>query len=197
MTKWEIVDTIRNIVDPSGVNPRFRPQQIEAVIELVYNQYTMSLTPDQYDNFDFMTKEYTAQTVTLDSTTNRYYTDLPVPVVPLRIPSEAVKHINTNQGTDLDFIPCTETIWELRDGLFSHDIDTVVAYVVRYNKVWYSDTMTSDIADAGVRMVIAVPFSAFDDTEDVNLPMGGIDLIQSVVQILSGTQPMNLKNDNK
>lgn len=197
MTREEYTDTIRNIIDPSGRNPRFRPQQIEAVIEMVYNEYCMSLTPDQYDNADFLTKEYTAQTVTLDSTTNRYYTTLPAPVVPLKIPSEAVRHINTNQGTDLDFVPCTETIWELKDGLFSHDIDTTIGYVVRYNRVWYSDTMTAAIASAGVRMVLAVPFTSFSYSEEINLPVGGVALMQSVIQILSGTQPMDLKNDNK
>jgi hypothetical protein len=197
MTKAEYIDTIRNIVDPSGKNPRFRPQQIEACLEFVYNQFTSTLPESRYSDFDFLTKEYTSQTVTLDATTNRYYTDLPAPLVPLQIPSEAVRHIGTNQAVAFDFCPITETIWGLMDGLFSHDIDTTIGYIVRYNKVWYNESMTADIVDAGVRMVLAVPFRSFDYDEDVNIPMGGIDLAQAVVQILSGTQPMNLKNDNK
>lgn len=164
---------------------------------MVYNQYTMSLTPDQYDNADFLTKEYTAQTVTLDNVTNRRYVNLPAPLVPMRIPSEAVRHVNSNQSVSLDFCPMTETIWELVDGLFSYDIDDTIGYIVRYNKVWFNESMTADIATAGVRMVLAVPFSAFSYTEDVNLTIGGVDLAQAAAQLLMNTQPMDKKNDNK
>ena len=197
MKKEEYVDFIRGIVDPSGKNPRFHPKQVEYAIEMVYNQLTMNLNPNEYDNIDFLTKEYTAQTCTLDATTNRYYVALPAPVVPLRIPSEAIRHINTNQGTAFDFCPATETIWEIIDGLFSNDIDTTIPYIVRYNRVWFGSTMTAAIAAAGVRMVVAVTFSTFDYTEDVNLTIGGVDLVQAAVQMLMNTQPMNLKNDNK
>lgn len=197
MTKAQYIDFIRNIVDPSGRNPRFLPKQIEYAIDMVYSQYTMSLNPDQYENVDFLTKEYVTQTVLEDPTTGHFYTDLPAPVVPMRIPSEAVRYISSNEGVSLDYCPMTELTWQLRDGLFSHDIDTTIGYVVRYNKVFYDDNMTDAIAEDGVRMVIAVPFSSFEYEEHVNLTIGGIDLVQQVVQMLMNTQPIDLKNDNK
>jgi hypothetical protein len=122
---------------------------------------------------------------------------LPVPVIPLSIVSESVRHINTNKGTDLDFVPMRETDWEIYSGLFSKDIDTTIGYIVRNNRIWYDDGMTDPIANAGVRLVLAVTFSAFDDDEQVAMPGGDYDIVNAAVQQLLGTQPLNLKSDIK
>lgn len=197
MKKSEHIDYIRNIVDPSGINPRFHYKQVEAAIEKIYNQMARAIPEELLDSYDFFCKEYTNQEVKKDTVTNRYYTVLPAPIIPLSIISEAVRHINSNQGTSLDFVPMRETDWELYDGLFSEDLDTSIGYIVRYNRIWYDKRMTSTMANAGVRLVLAVTFSAFDDEENVAMPGGDYDIVNAVVQQLLGTQPLNLKNDVK
>lgn len=197
MTKAEYIDLIRGIVDPSGRNPRYRPQFVEACIEMVYNQFTYNLTEDKYIDFDFLTKEYTSQTVTLDATTDRYYTLLPAPLVPLKIPSEAVRHVGSNQDVSCDFMPMRETDWELFSTLLSHSNDTTIGYIARYDRIWFNESMSSSIANAGVRLVLAVPFRSFTYDEHVNLPVGGVELVTNAINMLNGVQPMDLKNNNK
>jgi hypothetical protein len=71
-----------------------------------------------------------------------------------------------------------------------------VGYIVRYDKIWLADNVSADAISAGFRLVIAVPFSEFSSTEEVNIPFGNVDITQLVIQMLSNTQPMNLKNNN-
>lgn len=196
MTKKQWIDFIRNILDPSGDSPRFRPQMVEWAITQVTNQLFASLPESEYENFDFWTKEYKSQTATYDSDKKLYYISLPASVVPLKIPSEAVRYLNGDAAFDLDYVPCTETIWAMMDGLFSYDTSTVVGYIVRYDKIWMADNVSADAVSAGFRLVIAVPFSEFSSTEEVNIPFGNVDITQLVIQMLSNTQPMNLKNNN-
>lgn len=197
MTKIEIIDYVRGIVDPSGVNPRFHPRIVEAAIEKIYNQVARNIPEELLDSYDFYCREYTNQAVTRDNTTNRFYTMLPAPVIPLSIVSESVRHINSNQGFDLDFVPTREIDWELYSGLFSDDIDTTIRYIVRYNRIWYDKRMTQGVANGGVRLVLAVTFGAFDDEEDVALPGGDYDMMNAAIAQLLQTQPQNLKNDVK
>lgn len=195
MNKKEIIHYVWLLVDPSQKNKRFHYNVIMYAIEQAYNQYIQTIPPYLYDEYEFLVKEYTSQTVTLDSTRNLYYTTLPASIVPMNPPSEAVRHINTNAGTDLDFCPCDETTWELMDGLFEYDIDTTISYITRNDKIWYQN-MTPDIASVGVRLVLAIRFSEFSDTDEVNLPGGSVDILQTAVNILLNVQPMNLKNNN-
>jgi len=196
-TKIEIIDYVRGIVDPSGVNPRFHPRIVESAIEKICNQVARNIPEELLDSYDFYCKEYTNQTVTKDTVTNRFYTLLPAPVIPLSIVSESVRHINSNQGTDLDFVPMRETDWEIYDGLFSDDTDTTIGYIVRYNRILYDKRMTQAVANGKVRLVLAVTFSAFDDEEHVALPGGDYDMMNAVVSQLLTSQPLNLKNDVK
>lgn len=197
MTKKEWVDYIRLLVDATGKNPRYRPEVIEWTIDKVYAQMVRSIPDYRWDDFDFITKEYTSEVAAEDSTTGRYYVDLPAPLVAFSVPAEAVRHVNTNQGTDLDFIPLRETDWELANGLFSHDNINVIGYIPRQDKIWFTENMTSDIATAGVRLVLAIPFSSFDDDDTVTMPGGDVDIISMVMQILQGVQPAQLKTDVK
>jgi hypothetical protein len=195
MTKKELIYTIINIVDPSGSSKRFHPRQVEFAINAAYNQFLQSIPPYLYDEYeDFWVKEYYGTTV-LDATRDLYYLTLPAAIVPMKPPSEAVRHIALSSGLPgLDFIPCDETTWELMDGLFSHDSSGgTTGYIVRYDKIWFSDEMSS-VTD--LRVVLAIPFTEFTDNEVINLPAGDIDIIQTAIQILMNTQPMDQKNNN-
>jgi hypothetical protein len=195
MQKKQWIDFVRNVVDPSGTSKKFHPKQIEWAITMAYNQYVQSIPPYLYDDYEFLVKEYSTQTTVLDATRDLYYLPLPASLVPMKPPSEAVRHIAGDSGTPgLDYIPCTETVWELMDGLFSHDTSGgTVGYIVRYDKIWFSDAMSTP---STVRIVLAVPFSEFSDTEEVNLPAGDVDILQTAIQILMNTQPMDQKNNN-
>jgi hypothetical protein len=197
MTKKQWIDYVRLIVDPTGKSPRCRPEVIEWTIDKVYAQAVRTIPEHRWEDFDFITKEYTGQAATEDSTTGRYYVDLPAPLVAFSVPAEAVRHVNTAEGTDLDFVPLRETDWELANGLFSHDVATVIGYIPRQDKIWFTENMTSDIATAGLRLVLAIPFSSFDDDDTVTMPTGDVDVISMVLQILQGVQMPQLKTDIK
>jgi hypothetical protein len=195
MTKRELIYMVLNIVDPSNSSHRFHPKQVEYAINAAYNQYVQSIPNYLYDEHEFWVREYTGQVTVLDATRDLYYLTLPAALVPMKPPSEAVRHIAGDSGlSGMDYIPCTETVWELMDGLFSHDTSGgTTAYIVRYDKIWFSDEMS---VATTVRLVLAVPFSEFTDNETINMPSGDVDIIQTAIQILMNTQPMDQKNNN-
>ena len=195
MQKREWISFIHNILDPSGTSKKWHPKQIEFAITMAYNQYIQSIPPYLYNEHEFLVKEYTGQVAVLDATRQLYYITLPAALVPMNPPSEAVRHIAGDEGTGaLDYVPCDETTWELMDGLFSHDLHgSSIGYIVRYDKIWFSDEVDTPIT---VRLVLAVPFSEFSDTEEVNLPSGDVNIVQTAVQLLMNTQPMDQKNNN-
>jgi hypothetical protein len=195
MTKKQWIDFLRNVVDPSNSSKRFLPQMCEWALTMAYNQYVQSIPNYLYDEQEFLVKEYTGQVAVLDATRQLYYITLPAALVPMNPPSEAVRHIAGDEGTGaLDYVPCDETTWELMDGTFAKDLHGgTVTYIVRYDKIWFGDEISDPIT---VRLVLAVPFSEFSDTEEVNLPSGDVNIVQTAVQILMNTQPMDQKNNN-
>jgi hypothetical protein len=105
--------------------------------------------------------------------------------------------VGSNQDVSCDFMPMRETDWELFSTLLSHSNDTTIGYIARYDRIWFNESMSSSIANAGVRLVLAVPFRSFTYDEHVNLPVGGVELVTNAINMLNGVQPMDLKNNNK
>jgi hypothetical protein len=196
MTKNELIYHIKNILAKEDESMEFHPKQIEAVIDDVYAQTISDLGIEELNDFDFNIKESFSNTVTLDATSGRYYTDLPRAILNLRQPQKGVVEINTNQGTDMNFVPTTIKRIRLLLNSEAYGYTGKVHFYVERDKIWYYN-MTSDLANAGVRLRLAVPFSEFSATDEVPLPVGkDTEFVQTVIQILAQTQPSDLKNDN-
>lgn len=190
MTKQEHIDFIRN-----EIGQDFHYKQVEIAIDHVYRQVAHNVTREGVDGFDFLTKEYSPVTVTLDSTTQRYYSLLPEEIIQFTDPNEGIRNINTTQGTDLNFYPTSERNVMLTAGLALDNVMTRIGYYVRHDRVWYYN-MDPGVAGVGVRMVLAVPFTAYGDDDAVSLPSGqDFNIIQAAIDMLLQKQPEKIRED--
>ena len=197
MTKIEIVDFIYNILSPVDKTGRFHKAQIAAACDVVYAQQISRFFDSLFEELDTFSKEYTNCTITLDSTKNTYYTALPCNVISIPRVTSGVLHVNTKQGTDLDFVPTSEIEYAYMGGSTTQLVDTTIGYRVQGQKIWYNESMTADIASAGVRVVVLPRFSAWDRTDEVNIPKAtDLEFMGLVIQLLAPTAPVDLKANN-
>lgn len=197
MTQQQFVDYIKWMLAPVDKTNRYHKEYIKYGCGLVYAQQLASYPNYTSGEMETYAKLYTGQTVTLDSTTNRYYTTLPAAIVSIPKVTSGVLNINTQQGGDLDFVPTTEQEVFFADGSAAHTIDTTIGYWLQNTKIWYNDGMTAAIAAAGVRMLVLPRFEAFDSTDTINIPgASDMDFIAKVVSILAPTAPVDLKSNN-
>lgn len=202
MQKRQIIDTIRNEV---GMD--FHYKQIEKVIDTVYRQVAHDTISLKGDSFDLLTKDYPSVTVTEDTNSGRYYSILPAEIIYMGNPTDAVK-INKKKSVAFNFYPTDERSVMLSEGLAGDGAATIsgiIGYYVKQGQpsgqsayqwiAWYKN-MDSFTANAGVRMVLAVPFTEFEDTDNVILPSGqDFNIVQSAMNLLLGKQPEKLKED--
>ena len=188
MKKSQYIDEVRNIV-----GKEFHYKQIEAVLDNLYRQNVHDLTRQRLDSFDFLSKEYNEVAVSKDAISNIYYTALPVEILQFTDPTEGVRSINTVQGTDLNFSPTSENKVKLLTGLNFDNINTRIGYWVRHDKIWYYKMIPSITK---VRLALVIPFTAYEETDNVALPSGrDYDIIQSAINLLLRKQPEKLKQN--
>lgn len=197
MQRIEYQQIIKNILAPVDNTGRFHMENIKIACDIVYSQWLSRIDDSLVGDLDLFAKEYTSQIVTLDATKNLYYTTLPTPIVPIPGITSGIRRINTDQGMDQDFCPITEQEIFLMDGSVTHTTDTTIYYWLQGSTIWYNESMTSDIATAGVRISVLPRFSGFATTDSVNIPgASDMDFISAVLQLLAPTAPINLKANN-
>lgn len=197
MHRLEIQQFIKNVLSPIDKSGRFHMENIKIACDLVYSQLMSRISDSLIGDLDLYSKEYTAQSVILDATKNLYYSTLPAEIVPIPGISSGLRHINTNQGLDLDFVPITELEMYYADASVTQTTDTTIGYWLQGTKIWYDESMTPAIAAAGVRIILIPRFSEFGRAETVNIP-GCLDLdfIGQVIQLIAPTAPVDLKANN-
>jgi hypothetical protein len=197
MNKQEIIYGVKNLLSPIDKTNRFHIEQIAVVCDLVYAQSMMLSGDNLMDDLDLFAKEYTAQTITKDATRNLYYATIPVDTLHIPNLTNGVRHVNTNQGQDMDFVPITEYEWNYMAGTEVQTTDTTIGFWRQGNKLWFDESMTSDIAAVGVRMGVLPRFREFADSDTIHIP-GATDLqfMQQVVNVLAPSAPVDLKANN-
>ena len=197
MQRIEVQQFVKNILAPVDNTGRFHMENIKIACDIVYSQWLSRIDDALVGDLDLFAKEYTSQTVTLDATRNLYYSTLPTPIVPIPGITSGIRRINTDEGLDLDFAPITEQEINLMDGSVTHTTDTTIYYWLQGSTIWYNESMTSDIATAGVRIAVLPRFSGFATTDSINIPgAADMDFISAVIQLLAPTAPVNLKANN-
>lgn len=198
MSSQEVVDLIKNLLAPVDKTGRFHSEQIRAVCDLVYAQLMSSMTDVLFDSIDLYTKEYTSQTVSLDATRNLYYSTIPVDIVSIPGVCSGLLRVNSNQGQDIDYVPTTEMEWSYMAGTPVQTTDTTIGYWLQGSKIWFDESMTSDIASVGVRMVLLPKFKEFERTDKINIPgASDFQFIQQVIGVLAPTAVVDLKTNNQ
>jgi hypothetical protein len=194
MTKQQLIDEISYILKKRDYQNH--PAIIETVINGVYNQLISELSPMDLQRFEFYSKSYEAN-VSLDSSSQRYYADLPVPVVNLNRSQGGVLGVNAKDGTGHRYYPTTEREQRYTENLESGLYDRYSGYYVNRNRVWFTN-MNAERASAGVRLNLAPQFRSFSATDEVPLPAGrDYELKQLVIDMITNQQIIDLQIDEK
>jgi hypothetical protein len=190
MTKKEIIDFCR--YELKKMDFANHPMIVEGALNAVYNQILADLPARDLDYFEFHTKDYEVA-VTLDATSNRYYSTLPAAIVQLKVPQRGVVAINSKQGTGFRFYPTTEKEVRQTANLESGLYDRYFGFYVHDGKVFYTN-YTDELAAAGVRMSLAVQFMDFASTDEVPLPGGrDYDIAQLVIDFIRQTSVIEMQ----
>jgi len=198
MTRIEFQQIIKNLLKPVDNTGQFHMENIRIACDLVYSNKMSHISDELVGDIDHWSKEYMNQDVTLDAGRNLYYSDLPATIVPIPGVTSGLRAINTSQGNALDFTPTTEMEMYYMDGSVTQMVDTTIGYWLQGQRIWYDESMTPAIANAGVRILLIPRFSEFDKDDVVSVP-GCEDMafVQEVIQFMAPSAPVNLKANNQ
>jgi hypothetical protein len=197
MIKQVYIDLIRNMLAPVDKTNRYHPAQIEAICDVVYAELLAASSIDDIDDLGLYTKEYINESVTLDAVRGLYYSTIPAAIVPIPGVTSGVYRINSMQSLDLDYVPTTELEMYYGDGAAAQTSDVTIGFWLQGTKIWYDESMTSDIAAEGVRIQVLPRFSLYAATDIVNIPKcTDTQFCQKVLQFISPTVPVDLKANN-
>lgn len=194
MTKGKFISLVKAHLQKNDNTRLYDDRVIEHTIAMAWASILYAFYTKYNVNLDFYAKEYNAVTVSYDDTTDRYYCDLPAPILKLNDTNEGVRRINLPQSRDLEFVPASIEDIEYEEGDEVDQIDTIIRYIIRYNRIWFIDSL-SGIND--VSMTLVVPFTEYADTDDIPIPGGqDMQLFTSVIQMLKGIPFKDLSNTN-
>jgi hypothetical protein len=146
-------------------------------------------------NFDPYTKEYTGVAISQDGTTNIYYSTLPAPVVQLPRVGDGIIQISGDTSQSVEFVPITNNMLQVIDGLEIDTIDDVVGYSFKNGRIEYQG-MNNTIASGTVRMLLVIPFEHYSEDDYVQIPTGADEaLIRSVIDLIIGTPDADRANN--
>lgn len=186
MTKKEICDTVRNVI-----GWQHDRRQVAAVISTIYSMYISDAMDRRVKNFEFLSKEYTDQTVSDDDEGD--YVTLPAAIVGLPTATDGVVSVRNAGSGDLDYFPMSEKDRMLSEGLDSDTINTFTGYYVVGNKIrLYNHSSSVSTVD----LVLAIQFYDFAWTDEVNLPGGrDFNIIDLAINRLLNAPPEPLKTE--
>lgn len=201
MIKKVILEIIQKRVKPIDDTNQFGLQYINSVADIYWQKFAFNYMNNfGLDSF-FYSKSYVIPEILTD-TNGEYYVELPESVI--RMPygaysngSEGVLSIYPFDPTEWPIKPIREHEYRMIKNLPVYLTASEHYYWVNKDRVYFSDNLTIDIVSDGVRMNLAIPFSAYLLTEDVPLPSDMEQpFIEAVIAFIQGTPLPDLKNNN-
>lgn len=194
MTKGQIVELIwKNL----GRSDRFSPRQIALHVDLAMNDIFYNIFRQDINNLDIYKKKFENVSVLLNTTTNKYYIELPKPLVQFPNVHDII-NISTplSFGSNLLFVPISQYELEILPELEQFNLDDFIKFNIdNGNIVFYNMTNVNHISNVDVRQIVA--FSDLDDTDDFYVPAGqGVNFFNIVTSLLKGELPPKRTYDN-
>lgn len=201
MTKQEIRSLIKNLLPKIDKDNKYHDRVVDAACETVLNSMIGDYFNKESQNVDQFTKRYgddTPLAVSHDTTTDIYYTTLPVGFVPLSDKASGIRRVFTVQSGGVMFYPMDAREFDLaKSNSYFYLLNDRIGYVVYPTKIEYF-SMDDDIESAGVRMNIVTRFRDLLDTDVVGIPGDRTgDFTTAVLQYLGVIQPADLIDNNK
>jgi hypothetical protein len=204
MLKQEIRSLIRNSLPRIDKTARWHDQVINAAIEKVISQMYEDVWRLSPLNLQRYVKQYgytTPVAVTLETDTNIYYSTLPESIIPFQDKASGVRRISTVVQGPFTFFPMDPREMDLvAVGCYFNTVNTKIGYAVNQTRIEYYN-MSLAVAGDGVRMDLIIPFSKYDEDDEVKIPemtdlKTGESFFDRVMKILGVVQPVDIKDDN-
>lgn len=203
MIKKVILEIIQKRVKPIDDTNQFGLQYINSVADIYWQKFAFNYMNNfGLDSF-FYSKMYVIPNILTEPYQDGdYYVELPEKVI--RMPygaysngAEGVLSVYPVDIAEWPIKPIREHEYRMIKNLPVYLTASEHYYWVSKDRVYFSDNLTVDIVSDGVRMNLAIPFSAYSLTEDIPLPSDMEQpFIEAVIAFIQGTPPPDLKNDN-
>lgn len=206
MTKGQFIELVKRNLQggdaPAELLGRFDPREIELYISMAFdslinqnpsekNQYRQELGLDNW-KYDNLTKVFFVPILD-DPNRKKRYSEIPAHVVSV-IDNNGIRMIYPKYEEQTVFLPRKATDNFLMDGLDVNQLSGLIYYTVENRKVYYSGDINCDWTE--VAMKLALKFTEFEDTDEVEVPDGtDIQIMSMVLQLMLGKPPMDIVND--
>lgn len=219
MVKAEIRSLIYNLLPKLREGSEYHNEVIDRAIEKAINQlYTETFARDPHSIQRYV-KRFASVNVNYDTTAQIYYSNFPsdtvngvaITVMPISLPDKAsgVRRIAPKVQTGITFYPMDQREHELILGsVMVKTVTDKIGYCVTQDRVEYYN-MTAAIYANGVRMDCVIPFSDYDENDQILIPeipsmvsrdgrtVGGETFADMVLRILGVIRPQEQIDDNR
>lgn len=207
MTKAEMRASVKGALRKMDSIAKYHDRMIDRAIEHSMNQFLYDLYRKDPRDLDQYIREYgseVALTVTEETATESYYTDLPAPYVVFPDKQSGVRYVVGHDREKTVLYPMSIQEMLLADRTYlgsslAEDGDpfTRSFYAVRGSRVIYYNT-NSHFRHAGVRIGLVIPFTEYADEDEIRIPFGQEDrAFIAVLQKLAQIPPAELIDNNK
>ncbi len=197
MTRKALIELVQRRLKFTDSKKQFPALYVQGALDISWQQMLTDVYDEDYQDIHYYTKKYNPVAVTEDTSQESYYSDLPEEMIRLPRIGEGVISINQLDSRGSDFKPVREQDFRLMTTQEVYRVGQEIYYYVDYNRIFYGDSMTDEIADTGVEIHMCIPFSKYDTDEELPLPGGQSQvLIDMTVNFLQGTPPVNTDNKN-
>jgi len=195
MQKREHVFFVKELYDKTDDSKNVHPDHVKFALSKAWNNLLYDTFRKHPRQLDFYAKEYTGETPALNATTNRYELAMPAPILQLPDFGEGVRNITPEQYEGPEFVVTNEIDQELYYDLDVYNVDDVIDYTVRVDKIIFGTNMTAPVAAAGVRVLLIIPFDEFADTDEIPVPSGKDEQFYNLtLQFLGKANLKNIEN---
>jgi hypothetical protein len=204
MRRDEIRSIVRNTLPKYDKSNSYHDNYLNAVIEKALAQMYEDVWRMNPLNLQRYVKQYgytTPIAVLTENSTGLKYSILPESIIPFQDKLSGVRRISTPLQGRFMFFPIDAREMDLiANGSYSDVVTAKIGYSVNQTRVEYYN-MSTAIEASGVRMDLIVPFSKYEESDEVKIPeiadtRTGETFMDRVLKILQVVRPTDLKDDN-
>lgn len=198
MTRKALIELVKRRLKYSDDTGQFSLPYIEGVMDTVWQELCTMVYDNSAQDINYYSKLFAAQPIIIDVDNHLYHIDLPDEMIRLPRVGEGVISVNQLDSRSADFKPVTELNFRLMTSQEVFRIGSDIYYYVKSNKIFFGESLTTNIINEGVDVYMCVKFSSYDLNEQLPLPAGQSQtFIQKTVEYLIGTPPVNKNNKNE
>ena len=193
-----IIDNVSGGATPADMDSRLHPLIVSELFSMVYSEviygiYTNAMTYRDFGQLDAYVKTYTVD-VSKDSDRNEFYSVLPASI--LNLPHDrGIKLISPLKSQKDSFKQITLDSADMWNELEAGVLASFNTFYREGTKIFYGGNYDENITK--VLMKLLVPFSEFDDDEELGIPAQmSAKVFAMVKELLEKRAPEKVSNNN-